>query len=99
MRSGWGAYPLAADNGSRSFVSRLQSLYEWVVRSRIRFSAPLQAFLPACRQACPPPFDHHLPGQPLLDLGLRPWRPSEHQHLLQRPHVVGQAGRHGWHTR
>ena len=35
----------------------------------------------------------------LPDLGLRPRRHSEQQHLLQAPDMIGQARRHRWCTR
>jgi hypothetical protein len=95
-----GCVPVGADNIPRPPVSRLCDPHQPVITTRIGVLSLMSA--PVCRMArtpvvpCITPI---LPANLLHHMRLWPRRDAIAQDFLQRPHMVGQASRHGWCTR
>src|SRR5262245_23869363 len=87
MSPQWVVYPLAADNVSRPFVSRLKSVYQRVVRARIRFSAPHARLRALAERVAPTSYRRYaLPNVQVepLDKGRIDRPPAGSQGLLDR---------------
>jgi hypothetical protein len=90
-------YLQLADKSCEPLSGRLRGLNQTVINPRVRFSRPRSALDSSCWAQLP-----HTVARlsfspiPLQRLRLWPRWHAEEQHLAQRPHPIGQSGRHRW---